>query len=255
MTARLSNLGPPPRTDEPREINRWLLNLYKILVETGLLTPWDKVQKTGSNLADLDTASHASLSGILPLDPTSTDAVLNKHLSNAQGKAWEDHRARTDNPHGTTASQVGADPAGTSSAHAILTTAHGSNGAVVGATDLSGHTGSSTVHGATGAVVGTTNVQTLSGKTLVMPYAETAVGITLGVENILKVTAAVTLVLPTAVGVAGRVYFVDNDHTGDTLVDTTGSETIEGAADLTISGQKCVALYSDGSNWRVLSAS
>ncbi len=50
-------------------------------------------------------------------------------------------------------------------AHAALTTAHGSVGTVVGATTLAVHTDLTAAHGASGAVVGTTNVQTLSGKT------------------------------------------------------------------------------------------
>ena len=42
------------------------------------------------------------------------------------------HLSNTSNPHNTTAAQVGADPDGTSDAHAALTEAHGSNGDVVG---------------------------------------------------------------------------------------------------------------------------
>ena len=43
------------------------------------------------------------------LDPTDTNTDKTKHLSNAQGKKWEDHvGVVAGNPHGTTAADVGA---------------------------------------------------------------------------------------------------------------------------------------------------
>lgn len=43
------------------------------------------------------------------LDPTDTDTDKTKHLSNAQGKVWQDHvGVVAGNPHGTTAADVGA---------------------------------------------------------------------------------------------------------------------------------------------------
>lgn len=41
------------------------------------------------------------------LDPTDTDPVKENHLSNAQGKAWQDHLANRENPHEVTKSEVG----------------------------------------------------------------------------------------------------------------------------------------------------
>jgi hypothetical protein len=41
------------------------------------------------------------------LDPTDTDAVRDRHLSNAQGKVLLDHTTNTSNPHGTTKTHVG----------------------------------------------------------------------------------------------------------------------------------------------------
>jgi hypothetical protein len=53
--------------------------------------------------------SHANLTNIAGADPTSSDLVLNKHISNAQGKKWQDHvNIIAGNPHGTTAAGVGA---------------------------------------------------------------------------------------------------------------------------------------------------
>jgi hypothetical protein len=63
-------------------------------------------------------------------------------------------------------------------AHEALTSAHGSTGAIVGATtlaaDIATHASVTATHGATGAVVGTTNSQTLTNKTLTSPTINTA---------------------------------------------------------------------------------
>ncbi len=59
---------------------------------------------------------------------------------------------------GVDVSQLGSDY----SAHALATEAHGSSGAIVGATTLSGHTSATEAHGSSGAIVGAT---TLSGHT------------------------------------------------------------------------------------------
>jgi hypothetical protein len=55
--------------------------------------------------------SHGDLNNILVVAPTSTDAVANKHLSNAQAKVWQDHvNVTAGNPHNTTAAMIGALP-------------------------------------------------------------------------------------------------------------------------------------------------
>lgn len=117
-------------------------------------------------------------------------------------------------------------------------------------TNLLVHELDTSTHGV-GLIVGATETQTLSGKTILIPVATTAVGLTLSSQTILKVTAACTIVVPTAVGVTGRVYVIDSAHTGTTTVSPTGGETIEGETTQTMVGGGAMTLYSDGSNWRI----
>ena len=64
---------------------------------------------------------------------------------------------------------------------------------------------------------------------------------------------ASTITLPTASGVAGRVYTVKNIHAGSVTLATTSSQTIDGAASYALSAQyKYVTVQSDGSNWFVI---
>jgi hypothetical protein len=57
-----------------------------------------------NNSLDTEVINHKAKQA----DTTSTDTVKDKHDSNSQVKKWEDHGNNTSNPHGTTASQVGA---------------------------------------------------------------------------------------------------------------------------------------------------
>lgn len=70
-------------------------------------------------------------------------------------------------------------------------------------------------------------------------------------DHVVKVTAAATLCLPTAVGRTGKEYRIDNAHTGNTTIVTNGVETIEGETMQTLSGECCMVVYSDGINWRI----
>jgi hypothetical protein len=64
---------------------------------------------------------------------------------------------------------------GSVTAHAALTEAHGSNGAVVGQTTLDAHTGATTgVHGATGAVVGLGDIANTGTRGVVLQGAAVA---------------------------------------------------------------------------------
>ncbi len=68
---------------------------------------------------------------------------------------------------------------------------------------------------------------------------------------------AVTVVLPTAVGIGGREYTLNdngNAETNQVTVNTTGSETISDETSLIISTDHVgVVVQSDGSNWQVVS--
>ena len=69
-------------------------------------------------------------------------------------------------------------------------------------------------------------------------------------------TAAFAVTLPTAVGIAGRVYTIKKiDSTANGVsINTTSSQTIDGAATLSLSTQYAkVSVISDGANWLILS--
>jgi hypothetical protein len=83
-------------------------------------------------------------------------------------------------------------------------------------------------------------------------YRTTAVGLTLAAtDEVMQVTAICTIVVPTAVGVAGKPYKIDNNHAGAATVNPTGAETIEGEVTQVLTGQCCMDIYSDGVGWRI----
>jgi hypothetical protein len=71
-------------------------------------------------------------------------------------------------------------------------------------------------------------------------------------------TSAATLTLPTAVGIAGRVYWIKNiSSNGSTLtIATTSSQTIDGLTTWTLTQtNKAIRLVSNGTNWYAVSES
>jgi len=69
---------------------------------------------------------------------------------------------------------------------------------------------------------------------------------------------AVTVVLPTAVGIGGRVYKVKDNGSGSSntiTISTNGSETIDTAGSYSITDNLCgVSIQSDGANWYIVSS-
>lgn len=62
-----------------------------------------------------------------------------------------------------------------------------------------------------------------------------------------------TATLPTAVGVAGKVYHIKNSGTGTITVATTSSQTIDGATTQVLSDQyTTLTVQSTGANWIIL---
>lgn len=63
-----------------------------------------------------------------------------------------------------------------------------------------------------------------------------------------------TVTLPTAVGIGGRVYNIKNTGNGLITVDTTSSQTIDGAASgtITLAQYACLTVQSTGANWIIL---
>lgn len=71
-------------------------------------------------------------------------------------------------------------------------------------------------------------------------------------DCVISATGTVTVTLPTAVGVSGRMYWVKNSGTGTITVDGNGSETIDGAATQAVAAGDCIQVCSDGLNWIIL---
>ena len=71
---------------------------------------------------------------------------------------------------------------------------------------------------------------------------------------IVLVSAGATISLPTAVGVAGRLYNVVRTGTGLVTIQPDGAETISGDTPLVLTSQwDSVVFVSDGTNWVLLS--
>lgn len=67
---------------------------------------------------------------------------------------------------------------------------------------------------------------------------------------VVLVSAAATITLPTAVGIAGRLYNVVRTGTGDVTIQPDGTETISGDTSLVLVAQwSSAVVISDGSNW------
>ena len=69
------------------------------------------------------------------------------------------------------------------------------------------------------------------------------------------VGGAITLNLPTAVGISGKIYVIKKiDASGNAItVDADGAETIDGALTFSIPGQyDSYTIISDGSNWSII---
>lgn len=72
-------------------------------------------------------------------------------------------------------------------------------------------------------------------------------------DYIVEVTAPdKTLTLPTSVGRAGRMFVAKNSSTGNMILATTSSQTIDGLTGLSLASWDSVTVYSDGANWKII---
>lgn len=79
---------------------RWIQQIQRILSFSGGIA-WAIVNKAASKLSDIETRTHAMLQSVLGW-VNDADIAQVRHISNANGKKWEDHVDITDgNPHGT----------------------------------------------------------------------------------------------------------------------------------------------------------
>ena len=66
-------------------------------------------------------------------------------------------------------------------------------------------------------------------------------------------STAISVTLPTAVGISGMRYDIKRSGTGTVTVNTTSSQTIDGLSSIVISSQYAsLTVVSNGSNWIVI---
>jgi hypothetical protein len=92
----------------------------------------------------------------------------------------------------------------------------------------------------------------LNAGTLVLGYAAKTgtYAITTSDHFIECTSGSFTVTLPTAVGVPGKIYVIDNSGAGTITIATTSSQTIDGSAPGTLAGGVKLTVYSNGANWR-----
>lgn len=116
--------------------------------------------------------------------------------------------------------------------------------------------------GSVGTFIGTTNTTATSvltvGGSLGLAYVAKTANYTLTASDYLVNCTSNTfdITLPTAVGITGRVYVINNSGSGTITLKTTSSQTVDGNASgtLTMAQNKNYTVMSDGANWIILSA-
>ena len=89
-----------------REIRVFFEELFKVISMPIGRIAWSSIGFVGSKLTDIETRQHSNLQAIAELNTGSTSIEKDKHLSNAQGKAWQDHMPKTTDVHGVTSPSV-----------------------------------------------------------------------------------------------------------------------------------------------------
>lgn len=88
----------------------------------------------------------------------------------------------------------------------------------------------------------------------VRAYTTSAISLTLDeTHDVITITAASKVVsLPTAAGIVGKVYTIDNSSVGNTTVTADGAETINGINSQTVGPDSAMTIISDNTNWRII---
>ena len=81
-------------------------------------------------------------------------------------------------------------------------------------------------------------------------FSATAVDVTISTD-ILKVTGPATITLPSAIGIAGAIYRVDNAYALAIVLVPIEGETIDNGTSKAVPAGSFVVVYSDGTNWRL----
>jgi len=72
-------------------------------------------------------------------------------------------------------------------------------------------------------------------------------------DVVVKANGTLTLTLPTAVGIGGKVYYTKNIGTGTVTIDADGTETIDGDLSFVSTTQyESITVVSDSANWCIL---
>jgi hypothetical protein len=99
-------LQQPPR--DPNQLPIWFDRIFRMLSGAPGIA-WGIISKATSKLSDLETRPHSQLESIEGVNVASTDTGQVKHVSDANGRKWEDHvDTNNANPHGTDHSQLDA---------------------------------------------------------------------------------------------------------------------------------------------------
>ena len=119
---------------------------------------------------------------------------------------------------------------------------------VLGTTRLGDHATNYTLVGATG------NISQVGTASTFKRYVDTAVDLVLSAaHDIVTVSVAgKNVTLPTAAGIAGRQYVVDNISTGTVTLLPNGVETIQGETSQPMPPDSSITVYSTGTIWRII---
>lgn len=86
------------------------------------------------------------------------------------------------------------------------------------------------------------------------PITTVATTYTIGINDYTIVcSAAITVTLPTAIGLPGRIYNIKNTSAGTVTIATTSSQTIDGSTTRTMTtANEVVTVQSNNANWLVI---
>lgn len=114
-----------------------------------------------------------------------------------------------------------------------------------------GATGINTTYaGSVGIIMVPTSTFSVGGSFGIAYVAKTGnYTLTISDQTVDNTTGSNTMTLPTAVGIAGRIYTIKNTGAGTVTLATTSSQTIDGAAPGTVAAGSVINLESNGANW------
>jgi hypothetical protein len=234
-----------PTTSDPRELNRWHIQLKQYLDDLSSLynglakIKWDGIDYTDSDLTDLETRNHSDLQSI--------NSPTYYHLTQVNHDDLTDGGATVLHKH----SHIILDDIGTNT-HTQIDSHINANQDIHGV-------------GSTSSVVGTNTIQTLANKTIngftggLSTTTDTAYSVlATDVFVIADATSnVITVNLPAASSSSGRqITVIKSDGSGNAVtLDGASAETINGATTLALTAQYNKAtIFCDGVEWFILAS-